>query len=165
MNKNVIRLLHVHHSRPQRPRSFWSAPKNRDLWVDLWRPILVLNKRIAASGEEKVQRGARLSGTCNALFTSRRGDRIGALDFRSEGRWLERVLSLMGSDVVFFEDKKRYSTLSLFAQVHKWVTAIIMPGITLRRAAIYSISSISSNSLHSTESGVKYHRPDGPLGW
>ena len=49
---------------------------------------------------------------------------VSALDFRSRGRWFEpghcrRVVSL---------DKKLYSTLCLFTQVHKWVPAIIMLG-------------------------------------
>ena len=49
---------------------------------------------------------------------------VGALDFRSRGRWFEpghcrRVVSL---------DKKLYSTSSLFTQVYKWVPAIIMLG-------------------------------------
>ena len=52
---------------------------------------------------------------------------VGALDFRSRGRWFEpghcrRVVSL---------DKKLYSTLSLFTQVYKWVPAIIMLGGSL----------------------------------
>ena len=49
---------------------------------------------------------------------------VSALDFRSRGRWFEpghcrRVVS---------QDKKLYSTLSLFTQVYKWVPAIIMLG-------------------------------------
>ena len=49
---------------------------------------------------------------------------VGALDFRSRGRWFvpslcRRVVSL---------DKKLYSTLSLFTHVYKWVPAIIMLG-------------------------------------
>ena len=51
------------------------------------------------------------------FFHLRRGGLVvGALDFRSRGRWFEpghcrRVVSL---------DKKLYSTLSLFTQVYKW---------------------------------------------
>ena len=49
---------------------------------------------------------------------------VSALNVRSGGRWFEpghcrRVVSL---------DKKLYSTLSLFAQVYKWVSAITMLG-------------------------------------
>ena len=49
---------------------------------------------------------------------------VSALDFRSRGRWFEpghcrRAVSL---------DKNLYSTLSLFTQVYKWVSAIIMLG-------------------------------------
>ena len=53
----------------------------------------------------------------------RRGDLVvSALHFRSGGRWVDpslcrRVVSL---------DKKRYSTLSLFTQLYKWVPAIII---------------------------------------
>ena len=59
---------------------------------------------------------------------------VSALDFQSGGRWFEpglcrRVVSL---------DKKLYSTLSLFTQLYKWVTAIIMVGVTLRWTSIPS---------------------------
>ena len=69
----------------------------------------------------------------NREFDWRRGGLVvSALDFRSRGRWFEpghcrRVVSL---------DKKLYSTLSLFTQVYKWVSAIIMLGVTLRWTSI-----------------------------
>ena len=49
---------------------------------------------------------------------------VSALDFRSGGRWFEpghcrHVVSL---------DKKLHFTLSLFTQVYKWISAIIMLG-------------------------------------
>ena len=49
---------------------------------------------------------------------------ISALDFRSGGRWFEPSLCCH----VVSLDKKHYSTLSLYTQVYKWVTAIIMLG-------------------------------------
>ena len=64
---------------------------------------------------------------------------VGALDFRSGGRWFEpnvcrRVVSL---------DKKLYFTLSPFTLMYKWVPAIIMlggggGGVTLRWTSIPS---------------------------
>ena len=49
---------------------------------------------------------------------------VSALDFRSGGRWFEPSLSHR----VVSLDKKLYSTFSLFTQVYKWVSAIIMLG-------------------------------------
>ena len=49
---------------------------------------------------------------------------VSALDFRSGGWWFKPSLC----HCVVSLDKKLYSTLSLFTQVYKCVTAIIMLG-------------------------------------
>ena len=49
---------------------------------------------------------------------------VSTLDFQSGGQWLEP--SLCRRDVSL--DKKRYSALSHFTQVYKWVAVIIMLG-------------------------------------
>ena len=64
---------------------------------------------------------------------------ISALDFHSGGWWFE----LGRCRRVASSNKKFYSTLSLFAQVYKWVPAIIMlggggGGVTLRWTSIPS---------------------------
>ena len=53
---------------------------------------------------------------------------VSALDFRSGGRWFEPGLCRRAVSL----DKRLYSKLSLFTQVHKWVSAIIMLGVALQ---------------------------------
>ena len=54
----------------------------------------------------------------------RGGLAVSVLDFQSEGRWFEPGLCCRAVSL----DKKLYFTLSLFTQVYKWVSAIIMLG-------------------------------------
>ena len=77
------------------------------------------------------------------------------LEVRGSSLARRRVVSL---------DKKLYSTLSLFTQVHKWVPASYCWEVTLRWTSIPSRGGVAMliGLLHSTETGNKL-LPCGPL--